>query len=65
MSILVTLKEEMVDCLSQSVDTVGAGWGVSTSDMVMSLVPWYGFICFYFCISSISALTLTYYNAWY
>ena len=32
---------------------------------LMSLVPWYGFICFYFCISSISALMLTCYNAWY
>ena len=32
---------------------------------LMSLVPWYGFICFYFCISSISTLMLTCYNAWY
>ena len=33
--------------------------------MVMSLVPWYDSIPFYFCIFSISALMLTYYDAWY
>ena len=32
---------------------------------MMSLVLWYGSICFYFQISSISALTLTYYDAQY
>ena len=31
----------------------------------MSLVPWYSFMGFYFCISSISTSTLTYYDAWY
>ena len=32
---------------------------------MMGLVPWYGCICFYFCISSISATTLTYYDVQY
>ena len=34
-------------------------------DMVMSPVLWYDSIAFYFCIFSISTLTLTYYDAWY
>ena len=33
--------------------------------MVMTLVLWYGSICSYFCIFSIFALMLTYYDAWY
>ena len=33
--------------------------------LMMSLVLWYGSICFYFCIFSISTLMLTYYDVWY